>query len=327
MRNSKTIIAVIFLMMNPILCLAQPNDGERVAVYVDASASSYYDLGVYKIVRGAFSDILRSSNGVDVVPDSTASRLAHDYRKSNAIRTGTNQADKKKTTTLYYCTIDIINENVQLSVSAIDIELRVELYNKRNSISSEFFFVHTSECAELLSYRVADSIGLVNNRVLKDKLDSLNRWEAATKDSEQNVRDSEKKKYIALSFLPPVNQFSSQTPKGTANGIAITSGYIVSIGGFIWSSTVYSANKRRYDNVSVDLTEADKARAYYKSQMDICRAGQIASAILFAGTYIYGVANALANRNNYSGTSNVTSTSIAPVAYDNGAGIALVYSF
>ncbi len=137
----------------------------------------------------------------------------------------------------------------------------------------------------------------------------------------------EQRKYTLRSFLPPVNQFSSPTSSGTVNGIAIVSGYVLSIGGFIWCTASYNNNRRRYDNVSIDLTEADKARAYYKGQMDICRGGQIASAILFAGTYIYGVANALANRDAFRGITKDTSMKIAPVAYDNGAGIALVYKF
>ncbi len=136
--------------------------------------------------------------------------------------------------------------------------------------------------------------------------------------------DGEQRKYTALSFLPPVNQFCAHTSKGTANGIAILAGYGVSVSTFIWSTTSYSANKRRLDNVSSDLAEADKAREYYNGQMDICRGGQIASGILFIGTYIYGVANALANRDAYQ---KKTEVSLAPVAYDNGAGIALVYRF
>lgn len=326
MKNRTTIISILLILLKPIFCLSQSVDGEKVAIYVDASASSYYDSGVYKNVRGTFHNIL-SGNGFEIVPDSTASRIAHNYRKSNAIRTGTTQTVQKKTATLYYLTIDRNNDNLQLSVSVIDNELRNETHNKRSSIAWDFFSKHTSECAELLSYRVAESIGLVNTREQKATLDSLNRWEAETKKREQDFRDAEAKKYIALSFLPPVNQFSSGTSKGTANGIAITSGYAISIGGFIWSSTVYSANKRRYENVSVDLSEADKARAYYKGQMDICSGVQIASAILFASTYVYGVANALANREVYSGISKDTSMKIAPVAYDNGAGIALVYRF
>lgn len=136
--------------------------------------------------------------------------------------------------------------------------------------------------------------------------------------------DGDQRKYMVLSFLPPVNQFRAHTSKGTANGIAILTGYGVSVGTFILSTTSYSANKRRLDNVSPDLAEADKARDYYKGKMDLCRGGQIASGILFIGTYIYGVANAFANRDSYQ---KKTDLSLAPVAYDNGAGIALVYRF
>ena len=142
-----------------------------------------------------------------------------------------------------------------------------------------------------------------------------------------DLQQKEKKRishYTLMSFLPPVNQFQSHTSKGTANGIAIVSGYAISIGGFIWSTASYNINKRRYDAVSVDLSEADKARAYYKGNMDLCRGGQIASVVLFAGTYIYGVVNALSNRSNYQGNRQIT---LAPIAYDNGGGIALVYGF
>ena len=131
-------------------------------------------------------------------------------------------------------------------------------------------------------------------------------------------------KYTALSFLPPVNQLRSHTSKGTKNGVAILAGYGISVSTFIISTNSYNANKRKFDNISVDLTESDKAREHYNGQMDICRGGQIASGILFVGTYIYGVANALANRNTYKKNSNV---SFVPVTYDNGAGVALVYNF
>lgn len=141
----------------------------------------------------------------------------------------------------------------------------------------------------------------------------------------QQKENEYKRHYTTLSFLPPVNQFSSHTSKGTTNGIAIISGYALSIGGFIWSTTSYNVNKRRFDNVSVDLAEAEKARNYYKGKMDLCRGGQIASAVLLTGSYIYGVVNALANRNTYQKKD--MKTDFALVAYDNGAGIALVYNF
>lgn len=326
MKTSSTIILFLITLLNPILCQSQPVSGDRVAVYVDVSGSSYYVSGVDKIIRGAFQNIL-DSNGLEVVPDSTASRIAHDYRKSNAIRTGTTQEVQKKTTTLYYFTIDKISDNVQLSVSVVNNELRKETQNKRNSIAWEFFSRHTSECSELLSYRVAESLGLVNTRDLKHALDSLNRWESETKREEQGFRDAENNKYTALSFLPPVNQFRSGTRQGKNNGWAIITGYTVSIIGFSVSTHYYNKNKRNFEGVTVDLSEAEKARNYYRSKMDLYCGGQIVSGVLFFGTYIYGVANALANRGTYMGITKDTSMKIAPVAYDNGGGIALVYRF
>lgn len=157
-------------------------------------------------------------------------------------------------------------------------------------------------------------------REYKQYLDDIDQAKA----KQDSLAKKEERAYTARCFLPPVNQFRAHTSKGTANGIAILAGYGISVGTFIWSTTSYSANKRRLDNVSPDLAEADKAREYYKGQMDICRGGQIASGILFIGTYIYGVANALANRDSYQ---KKTEVSLAPVAYDNGAGIALVYRF
>lgn len=146
----------------------------------------------------------------------------------------------------------------------------------------------------------------------------------SAKREQEDLINKENKKYTALSFLPPVNQLRSHTTKGTINGVAILAGYGISISSFIISTNSYNANKRKFDNISVDLTESNKAREHYKGQMDICRGGQIASGILFVGTYIYGVANALANRNTYKKNSNV---SFVPVTYDNGAGVALVYNF
>lgn len=323
MRNRFHIILSIVLLLSPIVCFSQTNEGRRVAMYVDVANSSLKDQAVHKNIRSTFHNIL-DSNGFDIVPDSTASEMASRYRKSNAIRTGTHQTAQKETSLLYILSIDDINEIVQLTVSVIDVNLRTEPQNKQSSISREFFSNHSLECTELITYEVASSLGLTRADGLKNKLDSLREWERETKKKEQDIMEDKQRKYTALSFLPPVNQFRAHTSKGTANGIAILAGYGVSVGTFIWSTTSYSANKRRLDNVSPDLAEADKAREYYKGQMDICRGGQIASGILFIGTYIYGVANALANRDSYQ---KKTEVSLAPVAYDNGAGIALVYRF
>lgn len=152
------------------------------------------------------------------------------------------------------------------------------------------------------------------------------RFEYLKKIEKKIVMDAIKKdnSYTALSFLPPVNQLRSHTSKGTKNSVAILAGYGISVSTFIISTNSYNANKRKFDNISVDLTESNKAREHYNGQMDICRGGQIASGILFVCTYLYGVHNALANRNTYQKNSNV---SFVPVTYDNGAGVSLVYYF
>lgn len=141
------------------------------------------------------------------------------------------------------------------------------------------------------------------------------------REAEAKKRDSN---YTLMSFLPPVNLFRSHTKRGTANGIGICAGYAASIGGFIVSTTSYNASKRNYDTVASGSPEAEKARNHYQGNMDKCRAGQIASAGLFAATYIYGVVNALSNRDAYQGQNKL---SLAPIAYNNGAGLAIVYKF
>ena len=194
---------------------------------------------------------------------------------------------------------------------------------KGEEISKSKYLLSHREIQRLVAYEIFERYFVMSDEARRTFVE-LQSFEAEI----EKKMSEEQARYTLLSFLPPVNQFSAPPLSGgKANGIAIVSGYTLSIGGFIWCNASFNANKRRYDNVSVDLTEADKARAYYKGQMDICRGGQIASAILFAGTYIYGVANALANREAYSGVSKDTSMKIAPVAYGNGAGIALVYRF
>lgn len=147
-------------------------------------------------------------------------------------------------------------------------------------------------------------------------------------DKEQEMIDSWRRidrRYEVLSFLPPVNQLRSHTSKGRRNGIAILTGYSISVGTFIGSTISYNANKRKLDNVSIGLAEANKAKELYNRNMDICRGCQIASAALFVGSYIYGVANAFANKSDYQNNLNVT---IAPITYDSGgAGLAFVIKF
>ena len=141
---------------------------------------------------------------------------------------------------------------------------------------------------------------------------------------QEHLIKKENKKYAVLSFLPPVNQLRSHTSKGATNGVAILAGYGISVCSFIISTNSYNANKRKFDNISVDLTESNKAKEHYKGQMDFCRGGQIVSGIMFVGTYIYGVTNALVNRNTYQKKCKAT---FAPVAFNGGAGVDLVYEF
>ena len=157
----------------------------------------------------------------------------------------------------------------------------------------------------------------------KRVFNSLKQYEA---DLNKGIVDKQIQ-YTLLSLLPPVNQFRSQTQKGKANGIAILAGYGASIGGFLISTAWYNDNKRKLGNVTVDLAEAEKAREYYRRNMRLCQAGQVASGILFVGSYVYGVANALSNRSIYLGAPKDSGMKIAPTAYRNGAGLELVYQF
>lgn len=140
----------------------------------------------------------------------------------------------------------------------------------------------------------------------------------------QDQERSEYNRYTAMSFLPPVNQLSSNTPRGKAAGRVILSSYGISVAAFTVSTLCYFDRKRNYNNQNADLSEADKARLHYKNQMDICRGVQIASAALFVGTYIYGVANSLACRSTYRKDKGM---SLSPTAYRNGVGMAFVYRF
>ena len=196
-----------------------------------------------------------------------------------------------------------------------------------DSYSHSINYLSKENGQKLVAYELIEkcfSLSGLDKESLEAVLKTLKEDEAKYSEKLKSDRFAEESKYNSLAFLPPVNQFRSNTSKGTANGIALVAGYGISIGGFIMSTTSYSDNKRKYNNVSVDLTEAEKEREHYKKQMDACRAGQIASGILFIGTYIYGVANALANRDVYQKN---TSLTIAPVAYDKGAGIGFVYRF
>ena len=190
---------------------------------------------------------------------------------------------------------------------------------RSNSNSHPLLFLRKEDGQKLVAYEIITKFFGLTEQTQKI-LETL-------RDSEDDFLKRVELNYTALSFLPPINQFRSGTRQGKTNGWAILTGYTVSIIGFGVSTHYYNENKRNFEGVTVDLSEAEKARNYYKSKMELYCGGQIASGILFFGTYIYGVANALAKRDTYSGVSKNTSMKIAPVAYDNGAGIALVYSF
>lgn len=138
------------------------------------------------------------------------------------------------------------------------------------------------------------------------------------------VMDANKndKSYTALSFLPPFNQCRFNDKKTCKN---ILEGYGLSIITYGISTYYYNSFKSDYDNNKhVDLEETNKALKTAEDGMRICRTGQIASGILFLGTYFYGVYTSLHNRNTYQKSQNLT---LVPAAYDNGAGVALVYRF
>lgn len=312
------------LLIFSVTVFSQPRlYNRRVAIYVDKETSTLLDATVHKNIRGTFLNILKA-NGYKVEADSLAEKIAHELKKQNDIKTGTKQISPKVTTVFYVFSTNHIDNSLQLSVSVIGVgeeNYQEEIQNEKSYIPFSLFIDNQINSTDLLTYEVANALGLLDNYAVGRKmLEDLARWKSET----DNITDSEKKKYTALSFLPPVNQFRSHTSKGTANGIAILTGYGVSVGTFIWSTTAYAANKRKLENISVDLSEADKAKDYYKGQMDICRGGQIASSILFLGSYIFGVANALTNRDSYQKKTNFA---ISPAALENGAGIALLYNF
>lgn len=312
------------LLIFSVTVFSQPRlYNRRVAIYVDKETSTLLDATVHKNIRGTFLNILKA-NGYEVEADSLAEKIAHELKKQNDIKTGTKQISPKVTTVFYVFSTNHIDNSLQLSVSVIGVgeeNYQEEIQNEKSYIPFSLFIDNQINSTDLLTYEVANALGLLDNYAVGRKmLEDLARWKSET----DYITDSEKKKYTALSFLPPVNQFRSHTSKGTANGIAILTGYGVSVGTFIWSTTAYAANKRKLENISVDLSEADKAKDYYKGQMDICRGGQIASSILFLGSYIFGVANALTNRDSYQKKTNFA---ISPAALENGAGIALLYNF
>ncbi len=325
MRTSLIILFCIVSLLNNQVSFCQERHGGRVAIHFENRDNNWESL--YNNVRECFNNILRS-NGLEPVNDSTATSLAHRYRTDNEVR-APNEDDssygenpEKTTDSLYVFSVRETRDSIYLSVTVTDIKQDYPTQSQNSKIAKDLLTNNPDQGAKYLTFSVASSLGLIPSN--SNELTSLLQWENNMRQSAQDVEDNKRKQYTLLSFLPPVNQFQSHTSKGTANGIAISTGYAISIGGFIWSTASYNINKRRYDDVSVDLSEADKARAYYNSNMDMCRGGQIASAVLFAGSYIYGVVNALSNRSTYQSNHQIT---LAPMAYENGGGIALVYVF
>lgn len=320
MKNRITIL----LLLIPMTSFSQNalDSARKVDVYID-KASTYNDAALHESILIIFKDILHT-NDIYSHPDSAALNRAIMHKRNNAISHGNTQNRPKETSSQYVIKVDTLGHMLQLSVNVTEVNILDEIKSKQCAVPLDLFFNNKKECTELVTYEVANALGLLGTSELKDTLDSLIRWKTETIQKAQSATDSEKRKYTALSFLPPVNQFRSHTSKGTANGAIILTGYGVSVGAFIWSTTAYAANKRKLENISVDISEADKAKEYYKGQMDISRGGQIASGILFAASYIYGVANALANRDSYQ---KKISIAISPAVLDNGAGIALVYKF
>ena len=195
-------------------------------------------------------------------------------------------------------------------------------------------FLAEDRMSDLVAYELVNQVfGLSGGAMeeyngLKAKKDRLLADQKAKKDKQiklaQDQERREYNRYTAMSFLPPVNQLSSNTPQGRAAGMAILSSYGISVAAFTVSTLCYYDRKRNYNNQNADLSEADKARIHYKNQMDFCRGVQIASAALFVGTYIYGVANSLSCRSTYRKDKGLT---LSPAAYENGAGMAFVYRF
>lgn len=330
----KKIPLIIFALFLTNLVFAQEKDMTAFQFSISDSLN-YQQLKINKnIVERVFHTITESliQNGIILEPDSEQKKILIAQNGRNFRFSGIISKYSPITGGVYtlYCNVTS-EENYYFRISHTSSTSTLD-----KSWSSEPYsidWLEKEDAQELIALEMLanwDGVGLNDSqeRRQKELLGKKAQFEHEMEQQREEQRRLEKKereKYTALSFLPPVNQFRSKTSKGTANGIAIVSGYTVSIGGFIWSTVAFNGYKRSYDNVSVDLTEADKARKYYKDKMDFCRGGQIASGILFIGSYVYGVVNALTNRDTYQ--SCCTNVSFAPIAYDNGAGIALVYKF
>lgn len=325
MKTKFFVFLSLFYLLFPVRGFTQSRNGDRVAIYIDPKTSSVEDNILFKDIRVHFLNIL-VSNGFEVAPDSIASRMASEYRKSNWLRIEPVQnLQKKPVKILYKLSLDKYGSTLKLLVSEIDIEGRFEPKSGQSNISDWLLDKNQSHATKLLTYEMASSLGLISTGILQSELDKLRGWKDKMEKNEQETSASINRQYAVLSFLPPVNQFRSHTLSGRNNGIAILAGYGISVGSFIGSTVSYKANKRKYENSSIGLTEDEKAKELYKKQMDLCRGGQIASSALLVGSYIYGVVNAFANKDNYQNNPNMA---IAPTAYDyGGAGLALVIKF
>jgi hypothetical protein len=136
----------------------------------------------------------------------------------------------------------------------------------------------------------------------------------------------ENKTYAALSFLPiPYNQLRSNTKKGLINSGVIIGGYVLSSWSLKRFNDKWQSEKNEFNNISDDEPEADEKRKFHKDNITKYENYQIVCGGMLVVTYLYSVMDALwLSKDNYQKNSKLT---ITPAAYDNGAGVALVYRF
>jgi hypothetical protein len=317
MRN-RAFLCLVFICIS-LSAFSQEENKVMCTIEITDSTSAHQ--AILLDVRQSFSNLVEA-HGVTVSTTDLDVRVAmNEMNTQNYNDLDGNYTIPDDTAIDYKYQFWITEDNDSYTVWSRRIGKTKAEFERERGITKMKHLVNFPEIREFIAYEMFKSYKYQLTGDEWEKLNFLQQKESEYKDVEKRSQGH----YTALSFLPPVNQFGSHTSKGTANGIAIISGYALSIGGFIWSTTSYNVNKRRFDNVSVDLAEAEKARNYYKGKMDLCRGGQIASAVLLAGSYIYGVVNALTNRDTYQ--KKEMKVKFAPVAYDNGAGLALVYNF
>ena len=187
---------------------------------------------------------------------------------------------------------------------------------------NEFSDADKRAMCRLVAYEIFDRYFVLSEEGEREKR-SLEDKETDLTARHEKAVGSAAANYTLLSFVPAVNQFRSHTPKGTANGIAVIAGMGLSTGAFIISTSKKAEYRRKIDGVTVDLTEAEKEREFLRGKAKSWGNVQLASAIVFAGSYIYGVLDALViNKSTYQ-----KSISLSPVAYEGGAGVSLVYRF